>query len=66
MESSALTQKGLKTVCDEAVIAILTPKKRTVYLKKKKKSIKMYKQFFDYMRNIFSGQGNGLFLSESN
>lgn len=36
MESSTLTQKGLKTVFDEAVVAIIIPEKNTVRKKKKK------------------------------
>ncbi|KAM9186029.1 LOW QUALITY PROTEIN: rho-related GTP-binding protein RhoQ-like [Dugong dugon] len=39
VECSTLTQKGLKTVFDEAIIAILTPKKHMVKKKKKKKRI---------------------------
>uniref|UniRef100_A0AAV2JL21 Rho-related GTP-binding protein RhoQ n=1 Tax=Knipowitschia caucasica TaxID=637954 RepID=A0AAV2JL21_KNICA len=35
VECSALTQKGLKTVFDEAIIAILTPKRKNAALKRR-------------------------------
>lgn len=60
MQCLPLTQKRLKTVLDEAVRAISTPRKHGGG-----NWIKMYKMLFDYVKNIFSGQGNGPFFSES-